>query len=182
MKNLNLIISFFMFSILINAQIGIGIENNTISRILDFDDGCDGQGLNCANTKGIILPIVSNLPTENLVNGTFVLDGNDKAFKVYENNIWKRLSFIPGDLSSVISVTDAEEVGNGVVLGSASTQVNGVLVLEVIDKALVLPNINKPYETVPNPYPGMICYDTDSKSLMLFDGTYWNIWREKNTN
>lgn len=168
-----------MLSILTNAQIGIGVQNNGNGSILKFDEGCDGQGLNCTNKKGIILPIVSNLPTENLVNGTFILDGNDKAFKVYENNIWKRLSFMPGNLSSAINVAGAEEVGSGVVLGSTSVQVNGVLVLEATDKALILPKINKPYETVENPYPGMICYDTDSKSLMLFDGTYWNIWREK---
>jgi len=177
MAYLILIISFC--SILVNAQIGIGVENNSNGRILDFDDGCDDQGQNCTNKNGIILPIVSNLPIKNLVNGTMLLDGNDKALKVYENNTWKRLSFMPGNLSSIIKVIDAQEIGNGVILGSTSAEVNGALVLEVVDKALVLPKINKPYETVPNPYPGMVCYDTDSKSLMLFDGTYWNIWKEK---
>jgi hypothetical protein len=185
MKNLILFISFSVCSILTNAQIGIGIENNTNSRTLDFDNMCDSNGLNCQNKKGIILPAVDRLPlpTENLVNGTMLLDKNGGVFRVYENDTWKKLSFLPGDLSSIISVTNTQEVGNGVILGPTPTSpVNGVLILEDPNRALALPKIHKPYDTVPNPYPGMICYDTDSKSLMLFDGSYWNIWREKKIN
>lgn len=92
-----------------------------------------------------------------------------------QNNIWVDMTS-PGDLSKITQNTSTE-VGNGVIIGSNTSSANGVLILEATDKALVLPKIASPQTNVRSPYPGMICYDTTSKSVAVFDGKVWNFWR-----
>lgn len=148
-----------------DAQIAIGKAPNNSSAILDFATG---------TTSGIILSAVMNLPS-NVANGTLLVDRSDLKVKMRQNNIWVDMSS-PGDLSK-ISPNNSSEVGNGVIIGSNTSSANGVLVLEATDKALVLPKIASPQTNVRSPYPGMICYDTASKSVAVFDGKVWNFWR-----
>ena len=63
------------------------------------------------------------------------------------------------------------------IIGARSTAVDGVLVLESADKALVLPKISNPHLNVKSPYAGMMCYDTIRQALAIFDGTVWNYWK-----
>jgi len=52
----------------------------------------------------------------------------------------------------------------------------GVLELRANDKALVLPKVENPHLNVKSPVPGMMVYDSNSKSLAIFDGLKWNYW------
>lgn len=187
------VISFLFVSLILKSQVGVGLSVQKQNVILEF--ACEGA--NCVNDKGIILPIVgqipnaddlllpnANSPIQDAVNGTFLLDAVDARVKVFSNNSWINLSYQKGDVSEVLLESSSEDLGDGVLIsdGDGNSAVKGVLVLESSTKALVLPKIEKPYEIVQNPYPGMMCYDTDSKSLMVFDGRFWNIWKEKKTN
>lgn len=168
-KQIGLVSAFFIFNIF-NAQVAIGKEVlESDSAVLDFDN-------TAGNTKGLILPATSGLPSdESLANGTFVFDVTDNKVKVYENNTWKPLTDA-GDSSS-LSVNDSDDSGNGVIIGASASSAEGVLVLESDTKAMILPKIASPHIHVKNPYPGMICYDTASKTLAVFDGSVWSYWK-----
>ncbi|MDM1074193.1 hypothetical protein HX001_17040 [Empedobacter brevis] len=151
------------------AQIAIGktavVGSNTL---LDFDQSP-------TNSKGIILPAVTNATNVALTNGTFVFDINTKKVRMVENNAWKDLSDA-GNTSNLISNT-SNDIGNGVIMGAETSAATGILVLEATDKAMILPKITNPHLTVKSPYAGMMCYDTVSKTLAVFDGTNWNYWK-----
>lgn len=157
------------------AQVAIGKETvQNASTILDFDNAND------TNFRGIILPAVANTnnalstttPAQN--NGTFLFDRSDDIVKMYENNVWVNLSDAG---TEPVSINNSDESGEGAIIGSATTNAEGVLVLESPNTAVVLPWIFRPHETVKSPYPGMMCYDTESRTLAVFDGTVWNYWK-----
>lgn len=159
-----------------SGQVSIG-GKETIdgsSTILDFQNAS-------GNTNGIILPAVQNTSnalasaaTEN--NGTFLFDQSDSKLKMFQNGIWVDLSET-GDKSQLI-INSSNDTGNeGVIIGSATSSAKGVLVLESPDKAMILPKIAIPHENVKAPYAGMMCYDTASKTIAVFDGTRWNYWK-----
>ena len=165
-----------MLTALVNAQVAIGKESiNGTSTLLDFYDQAD-------NFRGIILPAVDNInnalattPANN--NGTFLFDKSDSKIKMYENGAWVVLSD-EGNKTQIVNNTTTENTQNqGVIIGSDTSNAKGVLVLESADKALILPHIAKPHETVKSPYPGMMCYDTEGKVLAVFDGKVWNYWK-----
>lgn len=165
-------------SIAVRAQVAIGktsVVNSSI--ILDFDNSD-------SNKKGLILSAVENvnnaLSTVSTAhnNGTFLFDKSDNKLKMYENNSWISLSDMTGNSSSIMANTSAEISSNsGVIIGSDTSAAKGVLVLESADKAMVLPWIQNPHINVKNPYPGMMCYDTSSRSLAVYDGSVWNYWK-----
>ncbi|WP_313577993.1 hypothetical protein [Chishuiella sp.] len=164
-----LIYIILLFGIYSKAQISIGKPNvDGSSTILDFDQ-------TSTNSKGIILPAVTNTTTVIPTNGTFLFDTQEKKIRMYENNSWKNLSETGDD--SKIFMNSSEDIGNGVIIGSESSSAIGILVLESVDKAMILPKIENPHLTVKNPYVGMICYDTTSKSMAVFDGLNWNYWK-----
>jgi len=166
-------ISFLMlcFSITTFAQVSIGKETaESESTILDFNN-VD------TNTNGLILSAVSELP-KNLDasnNGTLLFDRTTKKVKMYENNNWVDLSDEGDD--QTIETNPSEDLGKGVIIGKEKTNAKGILVLESENQAMILPRIADPHLTVKSPYPGMICYDTESKSLAVFDGKVWNYWK-----
>lgn len=139
----------------------------------------DGDGLldfATNTTNGILLPIVETLPTD-AKEGTILMDKNDKIIKMYTGLIWVPLS----DAGSITGITfnaSAEIAGtNRVIMGASTSNAPGVLVLESANKALILPKVATPHTNVKSPYPGMICYDTTSKSLAVFDGLKWSYWK-----
>lgn len=157
-------------SLAVSAQVAIGKETiNGTSTLLDFEDSA-------SNFRGIILPAVDAAPTLGADNnGTFLFDTSDNKVKMFENEIWVELSD-EGD-STAIPVNTSDETGDGVIIGSETTDADGVLVLESADKAMILPKIANPHTTVKSPYPGMMCYDTVSKTLAVFNGEVWNYWK-----
>ncbi|MGH1518090.1 hypothetical protein [Chryseobacterium sp. JK1] len=167
-KNINIAAALVFFNLSF-AQVAIDKQTiNGNSTVLDFNDAP-------TNTKGLILPATSGIPTGSLVNGTFVFDVTDNKVKVYENDVWKSLS--DAGSSSAIAANNSAESGRGVIIGASSSTADGVLVLEAQDKAMILPKIATPHLNVKSPYPGMMCYDTTSKTLAIYDGAVWNYWK-----
>lgn len=165
MKNILFIIALFLCTKSFAQSSEIKL-NYSPSGILEFPTG---------TTKGIILPIVSTLPASP-TNGTLLMDKNDLKVKAYQNNAWLNLSDA-GSIQNVTLNTATETGTNGIIIGSTTTTANGVLVLESSNKALVLPTIANPHTTVKSPYAGMMCYDSVSKSVAVFDGLVWNYWK-----
>ena len=164
----------FLFNIA-SAQVAIGKTTvNGSSTLLDFDDST-------GNTSGIILPAIADRNTAASTadnNGTFIFDISDNKVKMYENSVWQSLSDDAGDGTLVANHNNSTaEAGNGVIIGSATSSAKGVLVLEDSKKAMILPRINQPELNVKSPYPGMMCYDTESMSLAVYDGVRWNYWK-----
>ncbi|MBB6331085.1 hypothetical protein HNP24_002035 [Chryseobacterium sediminis] len=167
-RNISIAVALIVFNSFY-AQVAIGKQTvDGKNTVLDFDNVS-------GNTKGLILPATSGFPTGNLVNGTLIFDITDNKVKVYENDTWKSLS--DAGNSSAVIVNNSAESGKGVIMGEGVSAADGVLVLESQDKAMILPKIATPHLSVKNPYPGMICYDTTSKTLAIFDGSVWNYWK-----
>lgn len=166
MKNIVVLIGF-LSSGFVFAQVGIGKESIDGDGILDFAPN---------STNGIMLPIVEALPNE-AVAGTILMDKNDKMIKMKDNSGWVALSDA-GSIDNVTFNTNAEVSGpNRVIIGNPATTVPGVLVLESANKALILPKVAAPHINVKSPYPGMMCYDTVSKTMAVFDGLKWSYWK-----
>ena len=156
---------------LVNAQVSIGKELVANEHtLLDFND-------DATNTLGIILPSVTNATDVPVQNGTFIYDINTQKVRMYENGTWRDLSGIGNATNVIIDPSNENNASLGVIIGAETSSTQGVLVLEATDKAMVLPKIANPHLTVEGPYPGMMCYDTVSKSLAVFDGTNWNYWK-----
>lgn len=176
MKKIFNIIIFTFLANVANAQISIGKQNVTgNSTILDFNNIA-------GNTNGIILPAVNNLtntlatiPSHN--NGTFVFDKSDSKVKLYENGNWINLSDSGSSSQIASNITTESTSSQGAIMGAVTSNAKGILVLESNSKALILPHIATPHINLKSPYPGMMCYDTTSKSIAVFDGTLWNYWK-----
>lgn len=151
------------------GQVAIGKDNLTnTSILLEFANG---------TTNGINLPLVTTLPAAGaLVNGTIVLDRNDSKVKWCENGAWVDLTD-----SGNVTLTDptpnpSPSTGGGAIIGATSSLASGVLILESSNKALVLPHVANPHSEIKSPTPGMMVYDTASKSVAFFNGTNWSYW------
>ena len=166
MKTIYINIIFFLSFTFHNAQVAIGKSAVDGSSILDFASN---------TTKGIILPALSSVPASP-VNGILAFYKGDSRVYMYQNNIWVSLTEDNGNSASIVNNTSAE-VGNGVIIGANTSSASGVLVLESSNLALTLPKVDKPHQNVKAPYPGMICYDTASNTIAVFDGAYWNFWK-----
>ena len=181
-----LLLMGMMFIVTLNAQIGIGkTENIGTGSIIEFDGNTPNapDQNTTSNKKGLILPSVLVTPNfgtagsaaSNAQNGTFIYDRQTRKVRFYENGAWKDMSD-EGDNATLVPFAGSES-GNGVVIGTSPSAAKGVLVLESTNKALVLPHIFNPDLTVINPYPGMMCYDTNSNSIAVYDGSNWNYWK-----
>jgi hypothetical protein len=163
------------------AQVGIaGVPRD--GALLDFAEGA-------IDTKGIILPIVSL--DVNLVyhDGTLLVDRDDKIVKVRWNGSWRELSD-PGSFDPVVvnsqprttaailpTNVNTEDLTSKIVIGDQNTNVDGMVVLESVDKALVLPYVEDPHLNIPMPVAGTVCYDTKAKAIAIFDGKVWSYWK-----
>ncbi len=166
MKKIIVIITLFHMGAL-SAQ--IAIEKNQVDGdgLLDFAPN---------TTKGILLPIVETLPA-NAVGGTLLMDKNDQTLKMNVEAAWVPLSDA-GSVAGAVFNTNNEIAGqNRIIVGSDTTTAPGVLVMESSNKALILPKVATPHLNVKSPYPGMICYDTVSKTMAVFDGLKWSYWK-----
>lgn len=171
------------------AQVSIGKEVvNGASAILDFKGNTLTENpldQETSNTNGLILPALDSEPaipavfptSNNPNNGTFIFDLNTQKVKMYENGAWIGLTDGDSDISSVVRNPSDEMTDVGVIIGSDTTNAKGVLVLESDNRALILPQIKNPHLTVVGAYPGMICYDTVSNSLAVYDGSFWSYWK-----
>ncbi|WP_246034270.1 hypothetical protein [Empedobacter tilapiae] len=177
------------------SQVSIGKSEVEKGGLLDFGN----------DNLGIILPAVKELP-KNPTSGTFLFDTEDKKVKVYyeytnqnneEKEEWLELSDEGSleiqqgkngageniDVTTKRVLNTTVEEGDGVIIGdidangNAPSGATGILVLEAIDKALILPKIEDPHLTIKSPTAGTMVFDTKSKSLAVFDGKVWNYWK-----
>lgn len=135
--------------------------------------------------RGIILPWVDNIQSvSGAVPGTLVYDTNDHKVKYLKGGAgssWIDLSIDTtgvADTSMHGSLTDLPS--SKVIMGSAMAAAPGILVLESQDKALLLPRVDTPHQSIINPSAGMIVYDTKRKQLATFNGTIWTFWTYSN--
>lgn len=165
MKKIILTLGIIISGMTINAQVAIGKATVDGDGLLDFASG---------TTYGIILPIVETLPVAP-ANGTILMDRNDLKIKMRENGSWVELS-TTGNLTNV-TFNPAAEAGDGAIIGAETSAADGVLVLESSTKALILPKVASPQLNARSPHAGMMCYDTVSKSIVVFDGARWHFWK-----
>lgn len=160
---------------LINAQVIITEDENPAltnsSVLLEFG----------TENKGIILPSVSEV--DNPSFGTFAFNTTDKSVQVYEerNNAgaggWTKLTEDGEGIIPVDYINSGSDVGDGVVIGAASSGKKGILVLESTTQALVLPKVASPHDNIPSPIAGTMVYDTDADMIAVFDGENWYYWK-----
>lgn len=179
---MKIIFTFISLALLtqLKAQIAIGkTEVSGAGSLMEFAGNTatnQPADVETNNTNGIILPSVNSLPNAvNSQNGTFIFNRQSMKNMFYENGIWKDMSD-EGNSSSLIPSVGTE-TGNGVIIGASTSSAKGVLIFESPDKALVLPHIKNPHLSVVSPYPGMMCYDTVSNSIAVFDGSHWSYWQ-----
>ncbi|MBD8080854.1 hypothetical protein [Chryseobacterium caseinilyticum] len=170
--------SILLITLYAHAQVAIGkasVSNNSVS--LEFGNN---------QNRGVILPWVTNVNSmTNAVNGTIAYDLASLKVKVKYNTGWKDLTIdatgkttdpVSGVNGITIQNTASEADGAKVSIGTP-TSTPGILVLEDNNKAMVLPKVASPERNIVNPSPGMMVYDTTTKSLAIFNGTVWSFWK-----
>lgn len=168
-----LVIASFCFSQVIIGD-DIGTANDKTSVLLEFAN----------QNKGIILPYNRTLPSgSGLAEGTILLDASDSAnAKVkYYNGTWQDLSSGNGaNVSSYLSIQPStiEGTTKGAIIGAPTSSANGVLILESVSKAMVLPMVEST-DNILDPAPGMLVYinKTGAKRLAVFNGSKWTFWK-----
>ncbi|WP_106915860.1 hypothetical protein [Chryseobacterium aurantiacum] len=189
MKKLSITLSLWVITLVIlpiqiSAQLIIGDQvgtaANKTSVLLEFAN---------TNNKGIIVPYVRTLPSSP-TPGTLLLDVSDPVqarFKVYNQNPisgtngWFDLSGQNGSVTPSLAVQPVgiAETGAKTIIGDSSSSVEGVLVLESPNKAMVLPIVTD-VSNILNPSPGMMVYvsvSPTSKRLAFFNGSKWSFWQ-----
>lgn len=184
MKNIILPILIFI-SAKASTQVIIGDDKGTTANktsvLLEFAK---------TQNKGIILPYIKTLPT-NPAEGTIILDATNPADArvKYFNGQWTDLSIITedadkGNVTAHLAQQPATPVANTnakVIIGSNTSDADGVLVLESTTKAMVLPTVNSTDDII-NPAPGMMVYvsnkETNEKLFAIFNGTSWSFLTE----
>lgn len=157
----------------VNAQVAIGKTTITNSSVLlEFASG----------NKGLILPTVSTIPTNN--GGTFIFNSASKSVQVWEQREnggtggWLNLTDInAGALHSFGNSGGDKNITAGVIIGSTVSNKTGILVLESTSRALVLPIVQDPHLTMPGSVAGTMVFDSTSSTLAVYDGIKWNYWK-----
>lgn len=152
------------------AQVAIGkpeVTNSSVS--LEFG----------SEPRGIILTWVQK--ADNVtgpVDGTIIFDVETKDVKVKENGTWVNFTDLStGNANTTLQDGLTEKTEAKVSIGApVIPAVQGILVLEDNNKAMILPKTNSPYSTIVNPEPGTIVFDTVKQQVAVFDGTKWTFW------
>lgn len=141
----------------------------------------DNQG------KGIVLPYVSTIANNpagypEVVThepGTLIMDLATKQVKVHTKSGWFNLSnnaatsvAIPTGIQDNKTELPKAKVSIG---KPAVPAIDGVLVLEDSNKAMILP-LESSYKNVKSPAAGMIVFDTTENLFCAFNGTEWSFW------
>lgn len=186
MKN---ILIFILLAALtsIKAQViigdAVGTATTKTSVLLEFAKN---------QNKGIIVPYVRTLPTASaLVGGSIILDATTALtarMRYYNAKIstWVDLSGQDANLSTPVDFLTSQPTMTApttahVIIGDATSTADGVLVLESISKAMVLPTVTD-VQNIPSPSPGMMVYVSGvspsfNKRMAVFNGTKWSFWQ-----
>ncbi|KPE49153.1 hypothetical protein AOB46_21490 [Chryseobacterium indologenes] len=180
MKNI-ILTAVLCFPSIIHSQVIIGkgksaVTNPSVS--LEFGDVLSSGSGNI--NRGIVLPYVTSTNVDsNSVNGTLIFDPIEKKVKIKQANSWFDLSYGASTANSIdtsIQTNKTENTNAKVSIGTPSST-PGILVLEDVNKAMILPRITDPHINIVNPAPGMIVYDKIRKLLLVFNGTEWSFWK-----
>lgn len=178
MKKIIITLSILLISHSIHAQIAIGVDEVSSESVsLEFGN----------ENRGLLLPWVdSEAAVTNVVNGTMVFDSSDKRVKVKYNSGWADLSGQNGTTVNPITSVDGmdiqsiliENVDAKVSIGEPATPaVEGILVLEDSNKAMVLPKVASPHLNILNPTAGLMVFDPFKRQLAVFNGEVWTYWQ-----
>ncbi|AYZ12773.1 hypothetical protein EGY05_12950 [Chryseobacterium arthrosphaerae] len=181
MKNIILTAILSIIPAIIHSQVIIGKGKATVTNpsvSLEFGDVPSPSSGNI--NRGIVLPYVTSANADlNSVNGTLIFDPIEKKVKIKQANSWFDLSYGASTVNSIdtsIQTNKTENTNAKVSIGTPSST-PGILVLEDVNKAMLLPRITDPHITIINPAPGMIVYDKIRKLLLVFNGTEWSFWK-----
>lgn len=196
MESIKKIITIFSIAItgtafsqvILNADAATAKTATTSATSVLLEFGNDGN-------KGIILPYVENLPAEGSAaakGGTLIFDVSaNEEYKVKvknENAGWTDLSVQSGYSAAVATTVKtpqaeplADQPNAKVIIGSQTSSVDGVLVLESADKAMILPTVSN-FTDIKNPSPGMMAFlkhatDNTKHRLIVFNGQKWTFWK-----
>ncbi|MCD1118696.1 hypothetical protein [Chryseobacterium turcicum] len=175
--NIIKLIAFLFGGILISGQIAIGKSSTSNPSVsLEFESA----------NRGMVLPWVDNTgAVVGAVNGTIIYDLSDHKVKVKYPLAWRDLSIdATGTTVDPVSNVDGtliqdlatENIEAKTSVGTLSAT-PGILVLEDVNKAMVLPKTSSPHLNIVNPAPGMMVYDTATKQLAVFNGKVWSFWK-----
>lgn len=175
MKNTIKILAIIFASTFLNGQVTIGKANmESPSSILDFND----EALVGGELKGIIMPIVeSKTSASDAVPGTILMSAQDNKVMYRKNaNEWIDMTNVEPNVN-VNAPALKESPNSGVVISDGySTTAPGALKLDSNSKAMVLPRVKNIENSMPNPEPGTMVYDMNSKSIAIFNGNSWYFW------
>ena len=177
--NAGVLVIGLLWGSMVKAQVAIGktepITITNASVLLEFG----------SEPKGIIVPQVSSVSSP--AGGTFVFNNSSGvlSMQVYENGMWKDLTSDSTTIPKTIGISHnytnsgtVDTIGlNGVIIGANTSTKNGVLVLESTDKALLLPLVANPHQSIKGAIAGTMVYDTTSDTLAVYDGIYWSYWK-----
>ena len=163
----------------LNAQVTIGRDSlSSDAVLLEFG----------SENKGLILPWVDSAnavdadsnsgtsSTNGAVAGTFIFDSSDNRIKLKKNNHWKDLSGNNGVSDRATITNRPESPDNGVLIGSSNTSARGILIVESINQAMVLPKVDSLQDIV-DPEPGMMVFVKNTKMLAVYNGVMWSFWK-----
>ena len=162
MKNI-IIALLLLFSTTAKAQIGIETTSVKSSALLQFPDG---------SSRGITLPQVQQAVGS---SGTLVFDIDEKKVRLKKDEGWT--DFSPVGAALTINFSGRAESSAPTIMGATSSSAQGALILESSTKALVLPRVANPEQTMINPPAGTICFDTVCKMIAVYDGVQWSFWK-----
>ena len=172
-----IVLPIFIFLInTISAQVifgdNVGAAANKTSVLMEFSN---------AGNRGIILPYVTD-KTGLTTAGSIILNATTPtAAKVeyYNGTTWVDLSVQTANVSSYLGIqpTAKENANAKMIIGSATSSADGILVLESATKAMVLPIVSS-YQDIINPAPGMMALVNNGgiKTLAVYNGNQWSFW------
>lgn len=164
-------ISFKSYS----QQVSIGEKEKFLSTssILEFPDN---------DTRGIVLPKIHPKDRVSSYQGTLYYDILDKKviYAGRERPAWGDLSIQVGSFNDTSQDSLQEVPGARTYIGNnPNKSIDGVLVLDSTDKALVLPRVESPHLNIINPPAGTIVYDIKANLLCVYNGKEWTFWGVK---
>ncbi|EKB61687.1 hypothetical protein [Bergeyella zoohelcum] len=166
------------------SQIAIGGKGSVSSASvsIEFNDN-DADRSN--NKRGLVLPWVTSVQAvENgataagrtLVNGTLIFDTSDKKVKLKKPTGWEDLTLsTSGIVDTSLQDNRTEDPKAKVSVGTTQSNVDGILVLEDNNKAMMLPIVNS-YEDIISPEPGTMVFDFPKHLLCFYNGKEWTFW------
>lgn len=159
----------------LKSQVAIGKQNVTNASVsLEFSN---------TENRGLILPYIEN-KTPVTTEGTLIYDTTDHKVKYLKDGAqWVNLSEDDGTAATIgtadlsIQGVDKSEKATAKTSIGTPTSATGILVLEAVDKAMILPKIASPHLNIIDPAPGMIAYDTVKKQVAVYNGKVWTFWK-----